>query len=92
MTVGYGNSGAVRFKPYGIEYRVPDNTWFLLGHNDILRTMYKVCDWSTHHLNYADTYVKKDPLLVDLIRGCVDNYQPSLAKDLLTHLDIPVRA
>jgi len=29
----YGKAGAIRFKPYGIEYRTPSNYWIMSEHN-----------------------------------------------------------
>lgn len=36
----YGNAGACRLKPYGVEYRVPSNIW--LTHEQLMREVYGV--------------------------------------------------
>lgn len=40
----YGNFGAFRPKPYGLEYRVLDNTW--LSHNELMKWVYRQTRWA----------------------------------------------
>jgi len=67
----YGKAGAIRFKPYGLEYRTPSNYW-TFDKNNILAVYYNVCsamDFAKHGL---------DPDLMqnakDFINGDTDNF------------------
>ena len=74
----YGKAGAVRLKPYGVEYRVPSNFWIFDK---------KLIGWvfdSTqvaHHLAYTGSHII-DPLDAKDIQKAINTNDKALAKEL----------
>lgn len=75
----YGRAGAVRFKPYGLEYRTLSNFWIW---NE------KTIEWVYHQvkdaIEFCDEFNQEaSPEVFDNIVSCINNNDKDMAKQLI---------
>ncbi len=61
----YGRSGACRLKPYGVEWRAPDNSWFLNSRIGWSRKLFNLANLAINMPFYADSLHHKNPHIVE---------------------------
>ena len=77
----YGKAGAIRFKPYGVEYRTLSNFWIF--NPDLIRWIWKSADRALFGLkNHPDEAINTLVKYGDDIQGCINNNDVKLAKQL----------
>jgi hypothetical protein len=82
----YGKAGAMRYKPYGVEYRVLDNFW-------IKEKVYRKYIFDTIQTTIHD--INEHPILMDAveevgyeIQQAINTHDVELTKELMAHLNI----
>jgi hypothetical protein len=85
----YGKAGAIRFKPYGVEYRTLSNFWIF--DEKLIRWVWTNTDRLLHGLeNYPEEATLTLEKHSDDIQACINNNDVKLAKQLVKEYSIHV--
>lgn len=85
----YGKAGAIRFKPYGVEYRTLSNFWIF--DEKLIRWVWKNTEKVVQELKYGNDYFPDLlHMLGEDIQQCINNNDVKLAKKLVKELAIDV--
>lgn len=82
----YGRSGACRIKPYGVEWRVPDNSWFLSSSVSWAKQLFSMANKAAEVPTYADLLRKKNPVLIEEHMSAINSSDFDAANDIHTLL------
>jgi hypothetical protein len=85
----YGKAGAIRFKPYGVEYRTLSNFWVF--DEKLIRWVWTNTKRLLNGLeNHADMAIATLAKEGDRIQNCINNNDAKLAKELVKEYQIYV--
>jgi hypothetical protein len=82
----YGKAGAMRFKPYGMEYRVLDNFW--IADKNRREHVFQTVKDSIELVNQFPVVMEQINDLGDAIQQAINEHDKGLAADLMEQLDV----
>lgn len=78
----YGKAGAIRFKPYGVEYRTLSNFWIF--DKKLIRWVWSNTEQAINLLEQDPDYMSETlELSSEIIQDCINNNDVKLAKQLV---------
>ena len=80
----YGQAGAIRHKPYGVEYRTLSNFW--LASDELKSWVYEKTMWSTQNLSMLQSFL--DEVGEKTLQKVINNSDIKSAKAICSHLGL----
>lgn len=83
----YGQAGRFRTKPYGLEYRVPDNQWVT---SDALFSIIPLIEQAIRTPDGVEQYVNMHKHGFDRIRHCINTCDKDTGLELLAYMGVDI--